>query len=145
MPYLDTTPNRAVSIGALNKDKCSVIDDVFDIGVEEVVVGGGEACGVREDELKRVITALKDGGGESSLRASDLRIKNRRKLLFIDHYLRILFIEYYSQYCSSVNFFTVLRVNFRQSTVYGIGQQQSRRERRTIEAFANWYDGRIPG
>ncbi|GJZ05820.1 hypothetical protein Tco_0539613 [Tanacetum coccineum] len=64
----------------------SAIDDVFDIGesnvesmevrsefsefsenkesVEEVVVGGGEACGVGKDELNRVISALKDGGGE---------------------------------------------------------------------------------
>ncbi|GJV83040.1 hypothetical protein Tco_1522938 [Tanacetum coccineum] len=64
----------------------SAIDDVFDIGesnvesmevrsefsefsenkesVEVVVVGGGEACGVGEDELNRVISALKDGGGE---------------------------------------------------------------------------------
>ncbi|GKA75184.1 hypothetical protein Tco_0781562 [Tanacetum coccineum] len=62
------------------------IDDVFDIGesnvesmevrsefneflenkesVKEVVVGGGEVCGVGEDELNRVISALKDGGGE---------------------------------------------------------------------------------
>ncbi|GJW40604.1 hypothetical protein Tco_0066449 [Tanacetum coccineum] len=30
--------------------------------VEDVVVGGGEACGVGDDELNRVIPALKDGG-----------------------------------------------------------------------------------
>ncbi|GJS07220.1 hypothetical protein Tco_0364016 [Tanacetum coccineum] len=64
----------------------SAIDDVFDIGesnvesmkvrsefsqfsenkesVEEIVVGGCEACGVGEDEFNRVIPTLKDGGGE---------------------------------------------------------------------------------
>nr|GEV61497.1 hypothetical protein [Tanacetum cinerariifolium] len=64
----------------------SAIDDVFDIGesnvesmevrsefseflenkenVEEVVVGGGKACRVGEDELNRVISKLMDGGGE---------------------------------------------------------------------------------
>nr|GEV39323.1 REF/SRPP-like protein At3g05500 [Tanacetum cinerariifolium] len=74
-----------------NEDICVVevsssIDDVFDIGesnvesmevrtefsefsenkenLKEVVVGSGEACGVGEDELKRVIPALKDGSGE---------------------------------------------------------------------------------
>ncbi|GKD88314.1 hypothetical protein Tco_1363821 [Tanacetum coccineum] len=64
----------------------SPIDGVFDIGesnvesmevrskfgefsenkesVKEVVVGGGEALGVDEDESNRVISVLKDGGGE---------------------------------------------------------------------------------
>ncbi|GKD62026.1 hypothetical protein Tco_1299535, partial [Tanacetum coccineum] len=32
--------------------------------VKEVVVGGGEACGVGEDELNRVIPTLKDGDGD---------------------------------------------------------------------------------
>nr|GEV80913.1 retrotransposon Gag protein [Tanacetum cinerariifolium] len=64
----------------------SAIDGVFDIGesnvksmkvgskfsefsennksVKEVVVGGGEAIGLDEDESNRVISVLKDGGGE---------------------------------------------------------------------------------
>ncbi|GKF05728.1 hypothetical protein Tco_0036396, partial [Tanacetum coccineum] len=64
----------------------SAIDDVFDIGesnvesmkvrselsefsenkesVEEVVVGGGEALEVDEDESNKVISVLKDGGGK---------------------------------------------------------------------------------
>ncbi|GJS47636.1 hypothetical protein Tco_0597757 [Tanacetum coccineum] len=74
----------------------SAIDDVFDIGksnvesmevrsefsefsenkesVEEVVVGGGEACGVGEDELNRVISALKDGGGEFDGRLDEINL-----------------------------------------------------------------------
>ncbi|GKC75158.1 hypothetical protein Tco_1125932 [Tanacetum coccineum] len=64
----------------------SAIDGVFDIGksnvesmevcskfgkflenkenIKEVVVGSGEALGVDKDELNRVISVLKDGGGE---------------------------------------------------------------------------------
>ncbi|GKD66107.1 hypothetical protein Tco_1308215, partial [Tanacetum coccineum] len=74
----------------------SAIDDVFDIGesnvesmevrsefsefsenkesVEEVVVGGGEACGVGEDELNKVISALKDGGGEFDGRLDEINL-----------------------------------------------------------------------
>ncbi|GJY09859.1 hypothetical protein Tco_0378044 [Tanacetum coccineum] len=74
----------------------SAIDDVFDIcesnvesmevrsefsefsknkeSVEEVVVGGGEACGVGEDELNRVVLALKDGDGEFDDRLNEINL-----------------------------------------------------------------------
>nr|GEX92456.1 hypothetical protein [Tanacetum cinerariifolium] len=55
----------------------SVIDDVFDI---EVVVGGGEACGVGEDELNRVISALKDGGGEFDGRLVEINLNLSEEL-----------------------------------------------------------------
>ncbi|GJX65221.1 hypothetical protein Tco_0299564 [Tanacetum coccineum] len=80
----------------------SAIDDVFDIGesnvesmevhsefsefsenkesVEEVVVGGGEACGVGEDELDRVIPALKDGGGEIDGRLDEINLNLSEEL-----------------------------------------------------------------
>ncbi|GJZ95519.1 hypothetical protein Tco_0667853 [Tanacetum coccineum] len=80
----------------------SAIDDVFDIGesnvesmkvrsefsefsenkesVEEVVVGGGEACGVGEDELNRVIPALKDGGGEIDGRLNEINLNLSEEL-----------------------------------------------------------------
>ncbi|GJZ24161.1 hypothetical protein Tco_0561620 [Tanacetum coccineum] len=80
----------------------SVIDDVFDIGesnvksmkvrsefsefsenkesVEGVVVGGGEACGVGEDELNRVIPALKDGGGEIDGRLDEINLNLSEEL-----------------------------------------------------------------
>ncbi|GKF36867.1 hypothetical protein Tco_0113625, partial [Tanacetum coccineum] len=72
------------------------LDDVFDIcesnvesmevrsefsefsknkeSVEEVVVGGGEACGVGEDELNRVVLALKDGDGEFDDRLNEINL-----------------------------------------------------------------------
>nr|GFA94793.1 hypothetical protein [Tanacetum cinerariifolium] len=78
------------------------IDDVFDIGesnvksmevrsevsefsenkksVEEVVVGGGEACEVGEDELNRVISALKDGGGEFAGRLDEINFNLSEEL-----------------------------------------------------------------
>ncbi|GJX50654.1 hypothetical protein Tco_0277499 [Tanacetum coccineum] len=80
----------------------SAIDDVFDIGesnvknmkvrsefsefsenkksVEEVVVGGGETCGVGEDELNRVISALKDGGGEFDGRLDEINLNLSEEL-----------------------------------------------------------------
>ncbi|GKC23197.1 hypothetical protein Tco_1025347 [Tanacetum coccineum] len=80
----------------------SAIDNVFDIGesnvesmkvcsefseflenkesVEEVVVGGGEACGVGEDELNRVISALKDGGGEFDGCLDEINLNLREEL-----------------------------------------------------------------
>ncbi|GJU63756.1 hypothetical protein Tco_1245591 [Tanacetum coccineum] len=79
----------------------SAIDDVFDIGernvesmevrsefseflknkksVEEVVVGGGKACGVGEDELNRVISELKDGGGEFDGRLDEINLNRKAK------------------------------------------------------------------
>ncbi|GKA16743.1 hypothetical protein Tco_0696580 [Tanacetum coccineum] len=42
--------------------------------VEEVVVGGGEACVVGEDDLNRVISALKDGGGEFDVRLDEINL-----------------------------------------------------------------------
>ncbi|GJR99597.1 hypothetical protein Tco_0316106 [Tanacetum coccineum] len=83
-PVIEGSLDANEDIGVV--EVSSAIYDVFDIGesnvesmevrsefsefsenkesVEEVVVGGGEACGVGEDELNRVILALKDGGGE---------------------------------------------------------------------------------
>ncbi|GKE37819.1 NDR1/HIN1-like protein 6, partial [Tanacetum coccineum] len=83
-PVIEGSLDANEDIGVV--EVSSAIDDVFDIGesnvermevrsefsefsenkesVEEVVVGGGQACGVGEDELNRVIPALKDGGGE---------------------------------------------------------------------------------
>ncbi|GJY96508.1 hypothetical protein Tco_0513418 [Tanacetum coccineum] len=80
----------------------SKINDVFDIGesnmesmevrsefseflknkesVEEVVVGGGEVCGVGEDELNRVISALKDGGGEFDGRLDEINLNVSEEL-----------------------------------------------------------------
>ncbi|GJW48294.1 hypothetical protein Tco_0079940 [Tanacetum coccineum] len=80
----------------------SAIDDVFDIGesnvesmeirsefsefsknkksVEEVVVGGGEACGVGENELNRVISTLKDGGGEFDGRLDEINLNLSEEL-----------------------------------------------------------------
>ncbi|GJZ14944.1 hypothetical protein Tco_0550621 [Tanacetum coccineum] len=80
----------------------SMIDDVFDIGesnvesmevrsefsefsenkesVEEVVVGGGEACEVGEDELNRVISTLKDGGGEFNGRLDEINLNLSEEL-----------------------------------------------------------------
>ncbi|GJY82244.1 hypothetical protein Tco_0495620 [Tanacetum coccineum] len=80
----------------------SAIDDVFDIGesnvesmevrsefsefsenkksVEEVVVGGGEVCGVGEDELNRVISALKDGCGEFDGRLDEINLNLSEEL-----------------------------------------------------------------
>nr|GEW91567.1 NDR1/HIN1-like protein 6 [Tanacetum cinerariifolium] len=80
----------------------SAIDDVFDIDecnvesmkvrsefsefsenkeiVKEVVVGGGEACGVGEDELNRVISALKDGGGEFDGRLDEINLNLSEEL-----------------------------------------------------------------
>nr|GEW88594.1 hypothetical protein [Tanacetum cinerariifolium] len=74
----------------------SAIDNVFDIGesnvksmevrsefseflenkksVEEVVVGGGEACRVGENELNRVILTLKDGGDELDSRLDEINL-----------------------------------------------------------------------
>nr|GEW06820.1 hypothetical protein [Tanacetum cinerariifolium]GEW06822.1 hypothetical protein [Tanacetum cinerariifolium] len=48
--------------------------------VEEVVVGGGEACGVVEDELNRVISALKDGGGKFDGRLDEINLNLSEKL-----------------------------------------------------------------
>ncbi|GKA75727.1 hypothetical protein Tco_0782105 [Tanacetum coccineum] len=48
--------------------------------VEEVVVGGGEACGVGEDELNRVISALKDGCGEFDSRLDEINLNLREEL-----------------------------------------------------------------
>ncbi|GJW26293.1 hypothetical protein Tco_0040104 [Tanacetum coccineum] len=84
--------NKDIGVVEVN----SVIDDVFDIGksnvesmevrsefseflenkesVEEVVVGGGEACVVGEDDLNRVISALKDGGGEFDVRLDEINL-----------------------------------------------------------------------
>ncbi|GKD17015.1 hypothetical protein Tco_1206173, partial [Tanacetum coccineum] len=54
----------------------SAIDDVFDIeSVEEVVVGGGE-----EDELNRVISELKDGGGEFVGRLDEINLNLSEEL-----------------------------------------------------------------
>ncbi|GJW60796.1 RNA-directed DNA polymerase, eukaryota [Tanacetum coccineum] len=80
----------------------SAIDDVFDIGesnvesmevrsefsefsknkesVEEVVVGGGEACKVGEDELNRVISALEDEGGECDGRLDEINLNLSEEL-----------------------------------------------------------------
>ncbi|GJV48867.1 hypothetical protein Tco_1439079 [Tanacetum coccineum] len=55
----------------------SAIDDVFDI---EVVVGGGEACGVGENELNKVISALKDGGGEFDGRLDEINLNLSEEL-----------------------------------------------------------------
>ncbi|GKB61695.1 hypothetical protein Tco_0917881 [Tanacetum coccineum] len=48
--------------------------------VEEVVVDGGEACGVDEDELNRVILALKDGGGEFDGRLDKINLNLSEEL-----------------------------------------------------------------
>ncbi|GJX85638.1 hypothetical protein Tco_0336412 [Tanacetum coccineum] len=48
--------------------------------VEEVVVGGGEACGVGEDELNKVISALKDGGGEFDGRLDEINLNLSEEL-----------------------------------------------------------------
>ncbi|GKB34103.1 hypothetical protein Tco_0879045 [Tanacetum coccineum] len=48
--------------------------------VEEVVVGGGEACEVGEDELNRVISALKDGGGEFDGRLDEINLNLSEEL-----------------------------------------------------------------
>ncbi|GJY95054.1 hypothetical protein Tco_0511415 [Tanacetum coccineum] len=78
------------------------VHDVFDIGesnvesmkvrsefseflenkesMEEVVVGGGEACGVGEDELNRVISTLKDGGGEFDGRLDEINLNLSEEL-----------------------------------------------------------------
>ncbi|GJZ80469.1 hypothetical protein Tco_0645463 [Tanacetum coccineum] len=58
-PVIEGSLDANEDIGVV--EVSSAIDDVFDI---EVVVGGGEAYGVGEDELNRVIPVLKDGGGE---------------------------------------------------------------------------------
>ncbi|GJS84010.1 hypothetical protein Tco_0750551 [Tanacetum coccineum] len=47
--------------GSLDVDEDIGVDEK---SVEEVVVGSGEALGVDEDESNRVISVLKDGGGE---------------------------------------------------------------------------------
>nr|GEV26365.1 hypothetical protein [Tanacetum cinerariifolium] len=81
----------------------SAIDDNFDIGesivesmevhsefseflenkesVKEVVVGGGEACGVGEDKLNRVISALKDEGGEFDGRLDEIILNLSKELV----------------------------------------------------------------
>ncbi|GKA39857.1 kinase-like domain, phloem protein 2-like protein [Tanacetum coccineum] len=48
--------------------------------VKEVVVGGGEACGVGDDELNRVISALKDGGGEFDGRLDEINLNLSEEL-----------------------------------------------------------------
>ncbi|GKE39350.1 hypothetical protein Tco_1462755, partial [Tanacetum coccineum] len=48
--------------------------------VEEVVVGGGEACGVGEDELNKVISTLKDGGGEFDGRSDEKNLNLSKEL-----------------------------------------------------------------
>nr|GEW22938.1 hypothetical protein [Tanacetum cinerariifolium] len=55
----------------------SAIDDNFDI---EVVVGGGEASGVGEDKLNRVISALKDEGGEFDGRLDEINLNLSKEL-----------------------------------------------------------------
>nr|GEW67400.1 hypothetical protein [Tanacetum cinerariifolium] len=57
----------------------SVIDDVFDIG-ESNVQAWNEACGVGEDELNRVISALKDGGGEFDGRLDEINLNLSEEL-----------------------------------------------------------------
>nr|GEZ34995.1 hypothetical protein [Tanacetum cinerariifolium] len=49
--------------------------------VEEVVVGGGEACGVGDDELNRVISALKNGGGEFDGRLDEINLNLSEELV----------------------------------------------------------------
>ncbi|GJT53664.1 hypothetical protein Tco_0988718 [Tanacetum coccineum] len=80
----------------------SAIDDVFDIGesnvesmevlsefskfsenkesVEEVVVGGSESCRLGKDELNRVISALKDGGGEFNSQMDEINLNLSEEL-----------------------------------------------------------------
>ncbi|GJW21940.1 hypothetical protein Tco_0032562, partial [Tanacetum coccineum] len=89
----------------------SAIDNVFDIGksnvesmevrsgfsefsenkesVEEVVVGGGEACGVGEDELNRVISALKDESGEFDGRLDEINLNLSKE--FVDNGGNVIF------------------------------------------------------
>ncbi|GJX57570.1 hypothetical protein Tco_0287467 [Tanacetum coccineum] len=96
----EEAPHANEDIGVI--EVSSAIDDVFDIGesnvesmevrsefsefsenkesVEEVVVGGGEACGVGEDELNRVIPALKDGGGEIDCRLDEIDLNLSEEL-----------------------------------------------------------------
>ncbi|GJU54703.1 hypothetical protein Tco_1228417 [Tanacetum coccineum] len=88
----------------------SAIDDVFDIGesnvesmkvrsefsefsenkesVKEVVVGGGEALGVDEDESNRVILVLKDRGGEF-----DDRLDEINQVISEEFVIRVLEVE----------------------------------------------------
>ncbi|GKC91463.1 hypothetical protein Tco_1152112 [Tanacetum coccineum] len=93
-PVIEGSLDANEDIGVV--EVSSAIDDVFDIGesnvesmevrsefsefsknkesVEEVVVGGGEACGVGEDELNRVVLALKDGDGEFDDRLNEINL-----------------------------------------------------------------------
>nr|GEU31095.1 hypothetical protein [Tanacetum cinerariifolium] len=48
--------------------------------VEEVVVGGGKTCGVGEDELNRVISALMDEGGEFDGRLDEINLNLSKEL-----------------------------------------------------------------
>ncbi|GJW86009.1 hypothetical protein Tco_0159154 [Tanacetum coccineum] len=99
-PVIEGSLDANEDIGVV--EVSSAIDDVFDIGesnvesmevrsefsefsenkesVEEVVVGGGEACGVGEDELNRVIPALKDGGGEIDGRLDEINLNLSEEL-----------------------------------------------------------------
>nr|GEV03715.1 hypothetical protein [Tanacetum cinerariifolium] len=59
--------------GSLDADEDIDINEKKE-SVEEVVVSGGEALGVDEDESNRVISVLKDGGGEFDDRLDDINL-----------------------------------------------------------------------
>ncbi|GKE15471.1 hypothetical protein Tco_1423048 [Tanacetum coccineum] len=58
----------------------SAIDDVFDIGENNVESMEVRTCGVGEDELNRVISALKDGGGEFDGRLDEINLNLSEEL-----------------------------------------------------------------
>nr|GEY55430.1 hypothetical protein [Tanacetum cinerariifolium] len=58
----------------------SEIDDVFDIGESNVESMKVRTCGVGEDKLNRVISALKDGGGEFDGRLDEINLNLSEEL-----------------------------------------------------------------
>ncbi|GKB93085.1 hypothetical protein Tco_0979222 [Tanacetum coccineum] len=100
--HFETIAGKKLNIEEKIDIVSSAIDDVFNIGesivesmevrsefseflenqesVKEIVVGGGEACEVGEDELNRVISALKDGGGEFDGRLDEINLNLSEEL-----------------------------------------------------------------
>nr|GEV56382.1 lysophospholipid acyltransferase LPEAT2-like [Tanacetum cinerariifolium] len=76
---LDRKANMEVK-GSLDADEDIGVDEKKE-SVEEVVVSGGEALGVDEDESNRVISVLKDGGGEFDDRLDDINLDSSQDFM----------------------------------------------------------------